>query len=106
MSVTVPTLAETSSDFIGPLNPHVGRHTVRLAPGARAFVTSHSPLRVQRHTRGPRVYLAGRRVHHGLAFGLAALLALTRRHRRLALALGAWAATDWRDIPFRDRDNH
>jgi hypothetical protein len=45
MSVTVPTLAETSSDFIGPLNPHVGSW-VRLAPGARGVLHVGSWVRL------------------------------------------------------------
>lgn len=63
-------------------------------------------IRISRHRSGPRVYMLGRRVHHGPAFGLAAILAWSVRRRRLALALGAWAATDWRDIPFTDRNNY
>jgi len=88
-SMRVPTLAETCADFIGPLNPHVGRF-----------------VRVHRHERGPRVYLAGRRIHHGPAFGLAAILCWRGRWRRLAIALGAYAATDYRDFPFTDKCNH
>lgn len=62
-------------------------------------------IRIQRHERGPRVYLFGRRCHHGPAFALGAL-AVARWRPRLAVALGAWAATDWRDFPFRDCNNH
>lgn len=88
-SVQVPTHAETRSDFIEPLNPHIGRF-----------------VRIHRHERGPRVYLAGRRVHHGPAYGLAAIFCWSRRWRLLAAALAGIAATDWRDFPFRDCDNH
>lgn len=87
--MSVPTLAETAADFVGPLNPHVGRF-----------------VRIHRHTRGPRLYLAGRRVHHGPAFGLAAVLCWRGHWRCLAFALGAYASTDYRDFPFRDCDNH
>lgn len=62
-------------------------------------------IRVRNHPRGPRLYLAGRRMHHGPAFGLAALFTW-KRYRALAIACAAYAATDWRDFPFRDCDNH
>lgn len=61
-------------------------------------------IQVQRHPHGPRVYAAGVRVHHGPA-GLAVAVLVRRRRVLAALAL-AWAATDWRDFPFRDIDNH
>ena len=63
-------------------------------------------LNIDHHPHGPRLYVAGRRVHHGLAGGIAALALLSTNHRRLALGLAAYAATDWRDFPFRDCDNH
>lgn len=63
-------------------------------------------VRIQRHERGPRVYVAGQRVHHGPAFGMAAILCWRNRWRLVAAALGAVAATDYRDFPFRDCDNH
>lgn len=91
--VKVPTLDETRAGFIGPLNPYIG-HIERI-------------VRIRRHKRGPRVYVAGRiRIHHGPAFGLAAAVAWRARFRILAAALAGIAATDWRDFPFRDRDNH
>lgn len=63
-------------------------------------------LRIDRHARGPRVYLGGRRIHHGAAgLAMAAALAATRRRRLSYLAL-AIAAHDIRDFPFRDIDNH
>lgn len=78
----------------------------RLAPGARAFVSSQSYVRVHRHERGPRVYLAGRRVHHGPAFTILAAFAWRLRRYRIATACALWAATDYRDFPFRDHNNH
>lgn len=63
-------------------------------------------IRINRHKSGPRLYLIGRRVHHGPAFGLAAVLCWRFRWRTLAAALGAYAATDWRDFPFTDGCNH
>lgn len=88
----VPTLAETSADFIGPLNPHIGR--------------LRSIAYVKQHERGPRLYFAGRRIHHGPACSFAALFCWRFRFRLLAAALAGFAATDWRDFPFRDCDNH
>lgn len=67
---------------------------------------SSNAIRIDHHPNGPRLYVAGRRVHHGLAGGLAALALLRTNHRRLALGVAAFAATDWRDFPFRDCDNH
>lgn len=87
--VTVPTLAETCGDFIGPLNPHVGRF-----------------VRIHRHERGPRVYLGGCRLHHGPAFAFLAALAWRFRRHRIAAACALWAATDYKDFPFRDHNNH
>lgn len=63
-------------------------------------------LRVIRHPNGPRVYVAGRRLHHGVGGTVAAAAAIGFRRRRLAIALAIWAATDWRDFPFRDDCNH
>lgn len=63
-------------------------------------------LRVTRHAYGPRVYLAGRRVHHGpAALAVAALAAARGRRAVAALAILA-AAHDARDFPWRDCDNH
>ena len=63
-------------------------------------------LRIARNPGGPRLYVAGLRVHHGPGAGLAAVVCWRHRWRLLAAALGCWAATDWRDFPFRDQDNH
>lgn len=67
-------------------------------------------IRVVRHAHGPRLYLVGRRVHHGSAGLLAAAVSYRlRRHRaaRVALLVGLSAAAhDARDFPFRDIDNH
>lgn len=54
-------------------------------------------LVIRSYPHGPRVWIAGQRVHHGasglvLAAGFAA-----RRQRRLAALALAWAATDWHD---------
>lgn len=62
-------------------------------------------IRVLNHPQGPRLYLVGKRIHHGPAFGLAALCTW-RRNRVLAIGCAAYAVSDWRDFPFRDCDNH
>ena len=63
-------------------------------------------IRVDRHPAGPRVYLAGVRVHHGTA-GLAAIVSYPVHRRRSVLAAGLAAlAHDFQDFPFRDCDNH
>lgn len=71
-----------------------------------ALCMDRGALSIDHHPHGPRLYVMGRRVHHGLAGGIAALALLGTGHHRGALAAGAWAATDWRDFPFRDCDNH
>ena len=50
---------------------------------------------IRSYPQGPRVWIAGQRVHHG-ASGLV-LAAALRKRRRLAAALLVWAATDWHD---------
>lgn len=52
-------------------------------------------LIIRSYPEGPRVWVAGQRVHHG-ASGLLLAAILRRRPRLAALAL-AWAATDWHD---------
>lgn len=68
-------------------------------------------LRVERHPRGPRAYVGGKRLHHGTAGLIAVLLAtLLRRHRRLSAAIaaggGAAIAHDRKDFPWTDGQNH
>lgn len=62
--------------------------------------------RLVSHPNGPRLYLCGRRIHHGSAgCALAVLGALA--HRRSAWLAGAlMVAHDARDFPWRDSDNH
>lgn len=50
---------------------------------------------IRSYPQGPRVWVAGQRVHHG-ASGLL-LAAMLRKRRRLAVLALAWAATDWHD---------
>lgn len=63
-------------------------------------------LRVVRHPQGPRVYVVGLRLHHGVGGSAAAALALRVGRRDIALIFALWALTDWRDFPFTDRCNH
>ena len=63
-------------------------------------------VRIDRHERGPRVYLAGLRIHHGTA-GIVAILTFPLTRRRAILLAGIVAlAHDRKDFPFRDTDNH
>ena len=58
------------------------------------------------HPRGPRVYVAGLRIHHGSA-GLAVAAAGIVVGNPILMIAGAIAvAHDWRDCPWRDCDNH
>lgn len=61
---------------------------------------------VLRHPHGPRVYVAGRRVHHGSAGAVLAILG-ARTHRPILTALGLVGVIhDRADFPWRDDDNH
>lgn len=83
------------------------RQSVAAMAGGRTLPpVAAKLLRIDRHPHGPRLYLGGRRCHHGAAGAIAALAALAIHRPRLAACLAAWAATDWRDFPFRDCDNH
>jgi hypothetical protein len=58
------------------------------------------------HQCGPRVYLLGRRIHHG-AVGCAVVAMAFATGRRRLLPIGALLiAHDARDFPWRDIDNH
>ncbi len=63
-------------------------------------------VKVASNPRGPRVYIVGKRVHHGSGGALLALAALKMRQRKVAALLAIWAITDWRDFPFTDACNH
>jgi nucleotide-binding universal stress UspA family protein len=65
------------------------------------------PLRIDRAPDGPRLYLGGLRIHHGLTGELLALDGVRRRGPIGAVeaAVGALLLTDdWRDFPFPVRD--
>jgi hypothetical protein len=61
---------------------------------------------VVRHPWGPRLYVAGLRVHHGSAGVAIGMLGLARRDPLLGLAGLAMVIDDLSDFPWRDRDNH
>ena len=63
-------------------------------------------LRIDRHPYGPRVYLLGLRIHHGSAGCALALGGLLAGLLPLLLIAAAMIATDYRDFPWRDRNNH
>lgn len=59
-----------------------------------------------RHPHGPRLYLRGRRVHHGtVGLAVAAIAFLVHQPRLAAVGL-AMLAHDAGDFPWRDCDNH
>jgi hypothetical protein len=61
---------------------------------------------IVRHPWGPRVYLLGRRVHHGSAGCVIGALGLAFGDPLLSLAGIGMVAHDIRDFPWRDGDNH
>jgi hypothetical protein len=63
-------------------------------------------IRVASHPCGRRVYVLGRRVHHGSAGCAIAAIGVATHHRALAALGAALALHDARDFPFRDCDNH
>ena len=75
------------------------------------MLKKQSLIRLTVHPAGPRLYLAGRRIHHGLT-GLALIASALahvgpRSSRNAAGAVGAMLVLhDRRDFPFRDCDNH
>jgi nucleotide-binding universal stress UspA family protein len=77
--------------------------------GARIAVSHAEPMavRIDHAATGPRVYLAGLRLHHGLVGQLIALDGLIRRGRLgvVEVILGAvLVGDDWHDFPFALRD--
>lgn len=61
---------------------------------------------IGRHPWGPRVYVAGLRVHHGSTGVALAVAGLARRDRRLVVIAAALICHDAHDFPWRDSDNH
>jgi hypothetical protein len=71
---------------------------------ARAGADLSPAIRIERHAYGPRVYLLGLRVHHGLIGCVLALLGTWRRERSL-LPLGLMlVCTDRHDFPWSPRE--
>lgn len=62
--------------------------------------------RIERHPCGPRLYLVGRRVHHGAAGAVGLAAGIATRSRYLTLASLALVVHDAHDFPWRDSDNH
>lgn len=62
-------------------------------------------MRVQRHPGGPRVYVSGFRVHHGLAGCILVLIGAIRRKRRVVQLGGALVLTDLHDFPWSPLDS-
>jgi hypothetical protein len=58
------------------------------------------------HPCGPRLYLFGRRIHHGSAAVAAGALALATQHHVIAVGGVLVALHDAGDFPWRDCDNH
>jgi hypothetical protein len=61
---------------------------------------------IVRHPRGPRLYVAGLRVHHGSAGLAVAAAAVALRRPSVAAAALVAVAHDRADFPWRDCDNH
>jgi hypothetical protein len=61
---------------------------------------------VVRHPCGPRLYVAGVRIHHGSAAAAVAIAALAARRPLIVAAALVAVAHDARDFPWRDCDNH
>lgn len=62
-------------------------------------------IRVTREPTGPRVYVAGVRVHHGATGAILVAVGARARYRPAVLLGCLLLAHDWRDFPFRDCDN-
>jgi hypothetical protein len=52
-------------------------------------------VKLERHPAGPRLWIAGQRIHHGAVGCL--LAAALRRHRRLVVLAGVLIVDDWHD---------
>ncbi len=57
-------------------------------------------MRIERNTNGPRVYVLGLRLHHGLIGAALLALGLARSERSLVLAGVALIADDAHDFPW------
>lgn len=61
---------------------------------------------IKRHPRGPRLYVLKRRIHHFWLGSAVCGAGLLTHHRKVAMVGALYAATDIRDFPWRDCDNH
>jgi hypothetical protein len=64
----------------------------------------HPAVAIERHPRGPRLYVRGLRVHHGLSGALVCLAALAGGRRPAALLGLCLAAHDAADFPWPLRE--
>lgn len=62
-------------------------------------------VEVRANPRGARCYVAGRRVHHAWVAVVGAIC-IARGRRAFGTVLVLYGASDWKDFPFRDCDNH
>jgi hypothetical protein len=80
-----------------------------IAEGTRSEATRRrlaGAIELRAHPHGARLYVAGRRLHHGPLGAILAAGAWIARRPAIAAILLLYAATDARDFPFRDTDNH
>lgn len=64
-------------------------------------------VKINRHEKGPRVYVMGKRVHHGaVGVGLTVGLIKFKKLRPLCLVGLALIAHDYKDFPWTDSKNH
>jgi hypothetical protein len=64
-------------------------------------------VRIDKHENGPRVYLAGKRLHHGtVGLGLTVTALKIKKLRPLALVGLAMIYHDRHDFPWTDKNNH
>lgn len=61
-------------------------------------------MRIERHANGPRVYLLGLRVHHGLTGCVLIIIGAARHERRLIELGAALVLHDAPDFPWRLRE--
>jgi hypothetical protein len=61
-------------------------------------------MRIERHNNGPRVYLLGLRLHHGLTGALLCLAGFVREERHVLVLGLLLIADDAHDFPWRLRE--
>lgn len=61
-------------------------------------------LRIEHHPNGPRVYVLGLRLHHGLTAAVVVVGALATHHHAIAALAGVAMIEDLHDFPWRLRE--